>query len=167
MKNLSQKENNEKIKVDDKHSTLDIFSDSGFITQRFVMTGFDTDCSCKYHVKDKIPTNINFYIDKIAAKLGWTSESVYTYIFLNNVDSVSPAAVLSMILREIAIELDKKYEGHIEDSSEIYVISMLNGKITKANKAHIKNYRNFAAFRTVSDAKIACSIVRDMLKEMF
>lgn len=44
---------------------------------------------------------------------------------------------------------------------------MLDGRITKANKAHIKNYRNFAAFRSVSDAKIACSIVRDVLKEMF
>ena len=44
---------------------------------------------------------------------------------------------------------------------------MFDGRITKANKAHIKNYRNFAAFRTVEDAKTACSIVRDILKELF
>ena len=72
-----------------------------------------------------------------------------------------------MVLREIAIELDKKYEDHIENSPEIYVISMLDGKIAKANKAHIKNYRNFAAFRTIEDAKIACRIVKPILKEMF
>ena len=63
--------------------------------------------------------------------------------------------------------MDKKYEDHIENSPEIYVISLLDGRITKANKAHIKNYRNFAAFRTIGDAKIACNIVKELLKELF
>lgn len=112
-----------------------------------------------------VPMELDFYIGKIAKRLGWKPEKTYNY--LNSVDSVLPAAAFSMVLREIAIELDKKYEDHIDKSPEIYVISMFDGRITKANKAHIKNYRNFAAFRSVSDAKIACSIVRDILKEMF
>lgn len=115
--------------------------------------------------KTKIPMELDYYIEKIANKLNWKVEKVYNY--LNNVDTILPAAAFSMILREIAIELDKKYEDHIEKSPEIYVISLFDGRITKANKAHIKNYRNFAAFRTVEDAKIACSIVRDILKELF
>lgn len=122
-------------------------------------------CPCSQGAKGEIPMDINFYIEKIAARLGWKPEKVYNY--LNSVDSILPAAAFSMVLREIAIELDKKYEDHIENSPEIYVISMANGRITKANKAHIKNYRNFAAFRTIEDAKIACRIVRDVLKEMF
>lgn len=113
----------------------------------------------------EVPMELGYYIQKIAEKFGWKVEKVYNY--LNSVDTILPAAAFSMVLREIAIELDKKYEDHIEKSPEIYVISMLDGRITKANKAHIKNYRNFAAFRSVSDAKIACSIVRDILKEMF
>ena len=113
----------------------------------------------------EIPMELEYYIQKIAERLGWKIEKVYNY--LNSVDTILPAAAFSMVLREIAIELDKKYEDHIEKSPEIYVISMLDGRITKANKAHIKNYRNFAAFRSISDAKIACSIVRDILKEMF
>ena len=125
----------------------------------------DTDCTCRYCAKGEIPMDMNFYIEKIAARLGWKPEKVYNY--LNSVDSILPVAAFSMVLREIATELDKKYEDHIENSPEIYVISLLDGRITKANKAHIKNYRNFAAFRTVSDAKIACSIVKDILKEMF
>lgn len=116
-------------------------------------------------VETKVPMELEYYIQKIADKLGWKIEKVYNY--LNSVDAVLPAAAFSMVLREIAIELDKKYEDHIENSPEIYVISMLDGRIAKANKAHIKNYRNFAAFRSVNDAKIACSIVRDILKEMF
>lgn len=109
--------------------------------------------------------DLHYYVEKLAKKLNWKVEKMYNY--LNTIDSVYPAAAFSMILREVAIELDKKYEDHIEKSPEIYVISMLNGKITKANKAHIKNYRNFAAFRSIEDAKTACSIVREILKELF
>lgn len=113
----------------------------------------------------EVSMDLEFYVQKIADRLGWKIEKVYNY--LNSVDTILPAAAFSMVLREVAIELDKKYDDHIEKSPEIYVISLLDGRITKANKAHIKNYRNFAAFRSVSDAKIACSIVRDILKEMF
>ena len=109
--------------------------------------------------------DLHYYVEKLAKKLNWKVEKVYNY--LNTIDSVYPAAAFSMVLREVAIELDKKYEDHIEKSPEIYVISLLDGKITKANKAHIKNYRNFAAFRSVEDAKTACSIVREILKELF
>ena len=116
-------------------------------------------------VETEVPMELEYYIQKIAEKLGWKIEKVYNY--LNNVDTILPAAAFSMVLREVAIELDKKYKDHIEKSPEIYVVSLLDGRITKANKAHIKNYRNFAAFRTVEDAKIACSIVRDILKELF
>ena len=124
-----------------------------------------TDCTCRHCAKSEVPMDMNFYIERIAARLGWKPEKVYNY--LNSVDSILPAAAFSIILREIATELDKKYEDHIENSPEIYVISLLDGRITKANKAYIKNYRNFAAFRTIGDAKIACKIVKPILKEMF
>ena len=109
--------------------------------------------------------SLDYYVEKLAEKLGWKVEKVYTY--LNTIDNIYPAAAFSMVLREVAIELDKKYEDHIEKSPEIYVISMLDGRITKANKAHIKNYRNFAAFRSVEDAKFACGVTRDILKGLF
>lgn len=122
-------------------------------------------CLCRHCTKGEVPMDMNFYTEKIAVRLGWKPEKVYNY--LNSVDSILPTAAFSMVLREIAIELDKKYEDHIENSPEIYIISMLDGRITKANKAHIKNYRNFAAFRTIEDAKIACRIVKPILKDIF
>ena len=143
--------------------TLPELIKAGILTQVDCTHG--TDCHCGHCTNNEIPMDINFYIEKIAARLGWKPEKVYNY--LNNVDSILPAAAFSMVLREIAVELDKKYEDHIENSPEIYVISMLDGRITKANKAHIKNYRNFAAFRTIDDARIACRIVKPVLKEMF
>lgn len=148
---------------------------NGIVTQHIVVTkgilpklleaGIVTTKPVKSVVKTEIPMELEYYIQKIADKFGWKVEKVYNY--LNSIDAILPASAFLMVLREIAIELDKKYEDHIEKSPEIYVISMLDGRITKANKAHIRNYRNFAAFRTIEDAKIACSITKDILKEMF
>ena len=154
----------------------DSFFGKGTVVQHIVVTKdilpklleagiVTTTKPAKSVVETEVPMELEYYIQKIADKLGWKIEKVYNY--LNSVDAILPAAAFSMILREIAIELDKKYEDHIEKSPEIYVISMFDGRITKANKAHIKNYRNFAAFRTIEDAKIACTITRDILKEMF
>lgn len=115
--------------------------------------------------KSPTPKDFNHCIEILANKFGWKVEK--TLNFLTKIYEVYPAAAFSMILREIAIELDKKYEDHIENSPEIFVISMFDGRITKANKAHIKNYRNFAAFRTLEDARDACSIVKVLLKDLF
>lgn len=114
---------------------------------------------------NSVPLDIDFYMEKIANKMNWKIEKTINYI--NTVYSILPSAALSIVLREIAIEIDKKYEDHIENSPEIYTISSFDGRITKANKAHIKNYRNFAAFRSIDDARIACKIVKPLLKEMF
>lgn len=179
--------NGKEVKMGDKlikHGVADTPLGKGFIVQEIIVNEktlpelikagvltpmkectHKADCPCRHCTKGEVPMDMSFYIEKIAVRLGWKPEKVCNY--LNSVDSILPAAAFSMVLREIAIELDKKYEDHIENSPEIYVISMLDGRITKANKAHIKNYRNFAAFRSVSDAKIACSIVRDILKKMF
>ena len=138
----------------------------GLIKEGIITVKQDVDKPVSPVQKDsKIPMELGYYIQKIADKLGWKIDKVYNY--LNNIDTILPAAAFSIVLREVATELDKKYKDHIEKSPEIYVISMFDGRIIKANKAHIKNYKNFAAFRSVNDAKIACSIVRDILKELF
>lgn len=116
-------------------------------------------------IKEEVPMELQYYIYKIANKLKWKVEKVNNYIC--NLYTIYPAAAFSLILKEIAIELDKRYKDSIEDSPEIYAISVLNGKIGIVDKATIKNYRNFAAFRSVNDARIACKITKDILKEMF
>lgn len=140
-------------------SILPKLIEAGIITTTKPVKGTTKDCPAT-----KVPMELDYYVQKVANRLGWKIEKVYNY--LNSIDTILPTAAFSIVLREIAIELDKKYEDHIENSPEIYVVSTLDGRITRANKAHIKNYRNFAAFRSVDDAKIACRITRDTLKEM-
>ena len=76
-------------------------------------------------------------------------------------------AVVQLLLKEIAIELDKQYNNHIKNSEKIYAISPQDGRIHEVNKSHIKNYKAFPAFRNIEDAKIACSLVKNHLKSIF
>lgn len=117
-------------------------------------------------VKEKdVPKDVNYYIERIAHRMNWEAGKV-TELFVK-MQCIYPMAVFGTILREIAVEFDKKYSDHIENSAEIYVVSSLDGRITKANKAQIKNYRNFAAFRSLEDARTACKILREYLKVMY
>lgn len=118
------------------------------------------------NTKIQDPTkDLKYYINKIAEKKGWSIERAWGW--LCGIERLSPIAAFNIIAREIAVDLDNKYEDHIENSEKIYAISPLDGRIHEICKGHIKNYRNFAAFRNTEDAKYACAILRDQLKEMF
>ena len=104
-------------------------------------------------------------LTNLSKKIGWKFDKLNG--ILSTINSVNPWAVTQIVLREIAIELDKKYKDHINKSEEIYAISPQDGRIHKINKKTIKNYRAFPAFRNVEDAKIACSLVRENLKSIF
>lgn len=112
-----------------------------------------------------VPLSLGFYVGKLAERKGWKVEKMSN--FLNNLAEINLGAAFQVVLREVAIELDKKYADHIEKSEEIYCVSLTNGHIFKADKKFIKNFRNFAAFRTIDDAKLACKITRELLKDMF
>lgn len=110
-------------------------------------------------------TTVSQVIKRIAERLGWKPQRAESY--LNTLATIMPMAAFSIVAREIAIMLDAKYPDHINKSKKIYCISSLDGRIHELCKKHIKNYRNFAAFRTLEDAKIACNILRELLKDMF
>lgn len=118
-----------------------------------------------YGILGGVPDNAGFYISQAGKKLGVDPLSACK--LLEMVAIMNPTAFFSILLREIAVELDKKYPDHIENSKEIYYINTFNGTITKADKAWIRNYRNFAAFRNVEDARVACKILSPIMKDLF
>ena len=113
-----------------------------------------------------IDITIEGAVQHLANRIGWNKENLERYF--NNLYKISPAAVFEIVLKEVAILLDKKYPNHISNSKEIWVINKVNGEIQKLkDMSKIKSFQHFAAFRTIEDAKIACRITRDILKEMF
>lgn len=109
--------------------------------------------------------DLDYFLQSLAKKKGWKLSRMAGW--LDSISELSPMAAFNIVVREIAIYLDQKYEDHIENSEKIFVISSLDGRIHEVCKAHVKNYRNFAAFRSIEDAKFACNILRGQLKGMF
>lgn len=79
-------------------------------------------------------------------------------------DSIIIPILIPLLLKEIAMEMDHRYTDNIKDSKEIFSISSLSGNIIKLNKDKIKNYRNFAAFRSKEEARMARYILKDYFK---
>lgn len=112
--------------------------------------------------------SIEFYVEHLADRIGWKMSNLVKY--LDNLYKIYPTAVFQILLREVAIVLDQKYPDHIERSKEIWCISLATGEISKVpeNKRHlIRNFRNFAAFRTLDDAMAAKHILKVPMKELF
>lgn len=104
-------------------------------------------------------------IESLSKKTNWKEEKLLN--ILTTLHLANPWAATQMVLKEIAIELDKKYDDHINKSEKIYAISPQDGRIHEINKKTIKNYKAFPAFRSIEDAKIACSLIREHLKSIF
>lgn len=116
--------------------------------------------------ESEVPMDQEFYLQHLANRIEWNVDNLRKY--LGNLYTIYPAAVFSILLREVAIVLDDKYKNHIENSKEIYTISTLSGEIIKVKDLnHIKNFKNFAAFRTLEDAKKAKQILAEPMKLLF
>lgn len=130
------------------------------LMSRFIKDG-------KVNVVEEKDTNKiwNNAIESLSKKTNWKEEKLLN--ILTTLHLANPWAATQMVLREIAIELDKKYDDHINKSEKIYAISPQDGRIHEINKKTVKNYKAFPAFRSVEDAKIACGLIREHLKSIF
>lgn len=78
-------------------------------------------------------------------------------------------AGFSVVLRALAVLIDRKYPDHINnaDVDKYFTIDMTNGRVCEVPKGKIKNFRNFAAFRSIDDIKIATKVLRPFIKELW
>lgn len=105
-------------------------------------------------------------VQHLANRIGWNSNNLDKY--LDNLYKISPAAVFSVLLKEVAIMLDERYPDHINKSKEVWIINTLDGGIKQIKDLHkIKNFRNFAAFRSLDDALMAKKIMAPALKDLY
>ena len=71
-----------------------------------------------------------------------------------------------MLLKQIALELDKRYKDHIRDVEETYAISTTTGNIIKIYTKGCR-YNNVALFRSVEDARFAVKVLSGLYDECF
>lgn len=135
------------------------------IVTKELMSKFIKDGKVNVVEENDINKIWNNAIESLAKKTNWKEEKLLN--ILVTIHLANPWAAIQMVLREIAIELDKKYDDHINKSEKIYAISPQDGRIHEINKKTVKNYKAFPAFRSIEDAKIACSLIKGHLKSIF
>ena len=109
--------------------------------------------------------DINYYIKLLADKHNWKKDKMNG--FLGKLYEINPGAVISIMLKEIAIELDKKYPDHIRFSPQIYIFSKNRGKIVQLDKDSIKTFKFFAAFRTKEDAEFTIKVIDGLIPKKY
>ena len=106
----------------------------------------------------KFNSTLHYYQDKVENKIGKEAFAKLCQKY--------PSAVIGMILKEIAIELDSAYPDHISKSPNIYVVLTNCWVVGYLTKSLIESYKGFAAFRTVEDAEYALDIVKPLIVSM-
>lgn len=161
------KENGQEVKLGD--FIYEIYETSGyhFIGKKIMLT--------KENLKDFVDKGIlvveddtltlEKVIGHIANRIGWKPENVEKY--LNNLYDISKSALFEILLKEIAIMLDKKYKGHISECKEVWVFSKVAGTIGSINTCNVKNFKNFAAFRTREDISLAIHILSKAVEDLY
>lgn len=118
-----------------------------------------------------VPKAENITINDIFKLIGeWivgTPDAVGTIVELLN--TLPDYIKFEMMLRAAAVLIDRKYPDHINNAKvdKYYTINMTDGKVCEVPKKSIKNFRNFAAFRTLDDIKIATKLLRPLMKHIW
>ena len=96
-----------------------------------------------------------------------TPDAVETIVELLN--TLPDYIKFEMMLRAAAVLIDREYPDHINNAEvdKYYTINMTDGKVCEVPKKSIKNFRNFAAFRTLDDIKIATKLLRPLMKHIW
>lgn len=100
-----------------------------------------------------------YYIELLAKQLGLAPWD--TIATCKRVNNAAPGALMSLLLRTVARELDLNYPDHISTCPEIYVYSTVNSKICSIPTKNISKaaFKYFAAFRSKEDAVFAIKLV--------
>lgn len=116
-------------------------------------------------VQSEEPMDLTSALMSLSSRIGVPTETLCKLFDI--LDLFGSSITFSIVLKELAILMDKKYKDHIKNSEKIFTVSLTNGRIVEVDKDTIRNYRNFAAFRTMDEAKEACKITRKLLRAMF
>lgn len=101
-------------------------------------------------------------IERLEKKFAPNAEAI-----LATIHQVNEGALLSIMLKELAVVLDSAYPDHISNCEEYWVFDLAQSRLKKIPRAYIKTFKHIAVFRTLEEAKLACSVLKDVIKSMY
>lgn len=104
-------------------------------------------------------------VKKLIEKTGLSKTSCERAVV--GIKLVNKTGYFSLLLKEVAIELDKSYKNHISKCKTLFTISSKDGKPYYIKEGDLKCTDTVALFRTEVDAIVACKILASLKKEIF
>lgn len=118
----------------------------------------------KNHIEDLFYS----YANKAFNRIGLNLKNKNDYEIVDKMISYHEASAFLMILKEIALDLDNKYNNHILDEKNLWSISPLNFKIYPIKENCVwkdKKRMSLPLFRNLEDAQYAIDIVKCLFNE--
>lgn len=113
-------------------------------------------------IKDVTPITWNTIIKSIENKPGYVIGTIDSLYY------VSPISLFHLMLREVAILMDQRYEGHIKECGEVYILTTVQSlRIAKYNINDDTTFESFAAFRTSEDIEKARQILMPLIEKIY
>jgi hypothetical protein len=112
-----------------------------------------------------VPAEFDYYVQKLAKKLVISNEDCRTMLYC--IEKYAPATVFSLLAKQIALELDNKYDGHIGKAEELFGVELATGHIIPIKIRGDFYLKNIALFRSVDDALFAINVLKPVYDKMF
>lgn len=113
----------------------------------------------------KMPTDYNYYVAKLAKKLNVSTENCDS--MLSRLMTYAPSVVFSLLAKQIALELDAKYEGHISKAKELFGVELTTGYIIPIKITESSHLKNIALFRSTVDVLFTINVLKPVYMRMF
>ena len=108
------------------------------------------------------------YINKSFERIGLNVANKEHYKIIDNFIMYNTAAFVLMVLKEIALALDNKYEDHILKEKNLWSISPLNLKIYPVKDNCVwkdEDRRSLPLFRNLENAQYAIDLIKCLFDE--
>lgn len=106
----------------------------------------------------------NEIIKSVSKRANMCSEAVVNT--LNYLKVINIKAYIVTVAKEIALILDRKYDGHIKNCAIVYYIDLNSREIKSLDPNSIKSFKNIAVFRTFVDALVASEFLNEDIKKL-
>ena len=153
------------IPVGDRNITVTIMTSEISHLEKLAERGFITA-----EVKKQDPKETELKEELIKAllkKLPDGTEKEHLDTLMEIYEEINPTAFFQMLLKELAVIMDRKYEDHISKCQDVYLFNLLKGRILHVPVDKEMNFRTFSAFRTKEEIKEALRLLQPLLRKIY
>lgn len=161
------KENNKEVKIGDevgfKHKEVH-GNESLEISFRTTLTEDNLKTFIKHGlIREEEDYTLGFFYTKLAERLNITLNNMMQ--LAEKLKRSMPSILFQMLLKEISLEFGKGV--NFREAPFVYAISLINGEFITVTTFEVKNFANFAVFKSPKDAMKAKKLLKPILRLMF